>query len=342
MRRRGARALGWSVVGCAVGQALVWFGWAPIAHDPLAGRRRSASLGAFVFAIAIRMAGATGERKEQVGRAARAPRAARPAHRASEPSAPRRSAHARDRDRASPRRHAAGRDVPRPRPLQARERHVRPPRRRRPPHSGRRPPAERAARHRHAVSFRRRRVRASCARTSRSANRVTMVTGRIHGVVRRAVRSSASERLPISVSIGVACLDDAVTTTEALLSDADAAMYFAKAHGAAGKVQMFDQATRGDGPKPRPHRDRTRAAHSSAMSCALYYQPDHRDRDESRRGCRGAAALAASRAGPARSRRVPRAGRADGRDHPDRRMGPHRSLQHRRGLEPRPRRPTSN
>ena len=100
---------------------------------------------------------------------------------------------------------------------------------------------------------------------------LTMVTGRIHGVFDEPFEVG-EERLPISVSIGVASLDDAVTTTEALLSDADAAMYFAKAHGAAGKVQMFDQATRGTA----RNRVRTETALAQALErdeLRLYYQP---------------------------------------------------------------------
>jgi diguanylate cyclase (GGDEF)-like protein/PAS domain S-box-containing protein len=56
--------LGWSLLGCVIGQALVFEGWAPSflshAHSQALG-----FLGAFVFCIAIRMAGAVGEQKEQ-------------------------------------------------------------------------------------------------------------------------------------------------------------------------------------------------------------------------------------------------------------------------------------
>lgn len=67
LEQSGARTwratLGWSMVGCAVGQTLVWQEWAPSLLD------RSAAmtigfLGAIVFGIAIRMAGATGENRE--------------------------------------------------------------------------------------------------------------------------------------------------------------------------------------------------------------------------------------------------------------------------------------
>ena len=57
-------ALGWSVAGCAVGQIFVFQGWAP---SFLSGSQAQTigGLGAFVFAIAIRMAGAILEYKER-------------------------------------------------------------------------------------------------------------------------------------------------------------------------------------------------------------------------------------------------------------------------------------
>ena len=57
-------ALGWSLVGCAVGQALVLTGVAPSMLDPTIVATLG-FLGAFAFAIAIRMAGATLEYKER-------------------------------------------------------------------------------------------------------------------------------------------------------------------------------------------------------------------------------------------------------------------------------------
>jgi len=68
LQQSGARAwraaLGWSLVGCAVGQALVLEGWAP-SFLSTSQAQTIGFLGAFVFAIAIRMAGAIGEYKEQ-------------------------------------------------------------------------------------------------------------------------------------------------------------------------------------------------------------------------------------------------------------------------------------
>jgi diguanylate cyclase (GGDEF)-like protein len=262
-------ALAWSLIGCAVGQALVWQGWAPT----LMTRSQAATigaLGAFVFAIAIRMAGAAGERKERAEELL--------AHRAlHDPltGLPNRQllvdrlthaievAHRRggtppvvmflDLDRFKLVNdtfgHRAGDELL----IQVADRLL------------------------------------SVLRTSDTLSRfggdefvvlcedfseaepVAMVTSRIHAVFDEPF-DIGGERLPISVSIGVASLDDAVTTTEALLSDADAAMYFAKAHGAAGKVQMFDQATRG----AARNRVRTETALAHALErdeLRLYYQP---------------------------------------------------------------------
>jgi diguanylate cyclase (GGDEF)-like protein/PAS domain S-box-containing protein len=57
-------ALGWSLAGCAVGQVLVFAEIAPSFLDPPVAATLG-FLGAFAFSIAIRMAGATGEYKEQ-------------------------------------------------------------------------------------------------------------------------------------------------------------------------------------------------------------------------------------------------------------------------------------
>ncbi len=56
-------ALGWSLAGCAVGQLLVLGGWFP-SFLSTAQAQTIGFLGAFVFAIAIRMAGAIGEYTE--------------------------------------------------------------------------------------------------------------------------------------------------------------------------------------------------------------------------------------------------------------------------------------
>jgi diguanylate cyclase (GGDEF)-like protein/PAS domain S-box-containing protein len=77
--------IGWSIAGYVVGQVLVFGGWAP----SVLGRAASQTigfLGAFMFVMTIRMAGAIGERKEQAdallaGQTARATRAVEDAQR---------------------------------------------------------------------------------------------------------------------------------------------------------------------------------------------------------------------------------------------------------------------
>ena len=273
MEQSGAKAwraaLGWSVVGCAVGQTLIWQGWAPTLMTRSQAETIGA-LGAFVFAIAIRMAGAAGERKEHAEELL--------AHRAL---------------------HDPLTGLPNRQLLVDRLTHAIEVAHRR----GGMPPVvmfldldrfklvNDTFGHRAGddlliqVADRLRSVLRTTDTLSRfggdefvvlcedfSADEpVTMVTSRIHAVFDEPF-DIGRERLPISVSIGVASLDDAVTTTEALLSDADAAMYFAKAHGAAGKVQMFDQATRG----AARNRVRTETALAHALErdeLRLHYQP---------------------------------------------------------------------
>jgi hypothetical protein len=57
-------ALGWSLVGCAIGQVLVLEDWMP-SFLSSSKAQTIGFLGAFVFGIAIRMAGAIGEYKER-------------------------------------------------------------------------------------------------------------------------------------------------------------------------------------------------------------------------------------------------------------------------------------
>lgn len=67
LQRAGAAAwrsiLGWSLLGCAIGQVLVFVGWAP-SYLTRSHAQAIGLLGACVFGIVIRMAGAIGERKE--------------------------------------------------------------------------------------------------------------------------------------------------------------------------------------------------------------------------------------------------------------------------------------
>ncbi len=82
----------------------------------------------------------------------------------------------------------------------------------------------------------------------------------------------AGELLSVGVSIGVASVDDDMVSIEALLSEADAAMYFAKAHGGSGKVRFFDEVTR----RAARHRVRIESDLAHALErdeLILHYQP---------------------------------------------------------------------
>ncbi len=82
----------------------------------------------------------------------------------------------------------------------------------------------------------------------------------------------AGELLSVGVSIGVASVDDDMVSIEALLSEADAAMYFAKAHGGSGKVRFFDEGTR----RAARHRVRIESDLAHALErdeLVLHYQP---------------------------------------------------------------------
>ena len=272
MEQSGAKAwraaLGWSVVGCAVGQTLVWIEWAPTLMTRSQAETIGA-LGAFVFAIAIRMAGAAGERKDQVEELL--------AHRAlHDPltGLPNRQLLVDRLTRAIEIAHRRGGTPPVVMFLDLDRFKL----------------VNDTFGHRAGDDLLVQVAERLCGvlRTTDTLSRfggdefvvlcedfrlepVTAVTSRIQGVFDEPFEIGG-ERLPISVSIGVASLDDAITTTEVLLSDADAAMYFAKAHGAAGKVQMFDQATRGAA------RDRVRTETDLAHAVErdelrLYYQP---------------------------------------------------------------------
>jgi diguanylate cyclase (GGDEF)-like protein len=273
MEQSGAKAwraaLVWSVVGCGVGQALVWHRWAPTLMTRSQAETIGA-LGAFVFAIAIRMAGAAGERKEHAEQLL--------AHQAL---------------------HDPLTGLPNRQLLVDRLTHAIAVAQRRggvPPvvmfldldrfklvndTFGHRVGDELLVQ----VADRLRNVLRATDTLSRfggdefvvlceelsAVETVSTISTRVHGVF-DAPFLIGGEHLPVSVSIGVASLDDAVTTTEALLSDADAAMYFAKAHGAAGKVQLFDHATRG----AARNRVLTETALAHALDrdeLRLYYQP---------------------------------------------------------------------
>jgi diguanylate cyclase (GGDEF)-like protein len=262
-------ALGWSVVGCAVGQVLVWQGWAPT----LMTRSQAetiGTLGAFVFAIAIRMAGAAGERKEQVEellahQALHDPLTGLPNRQLLVDRLTHAIAVAQRRGGVPPVvmfldldrfklvndtfGHRAGDDLL----VQVADR------------------LRGVLRTTDTLSrFGGDEFVVLCEELS-ATETVSTIATRIQGVFDEPFRIG-NEELPISVSIGVASLDDAVTTTEVLLSDADAAMYFAKAHGETGKVQLFDQATRGAA-RDRVHTETALAYALDRGELRLHYQP---------------------------------------------------------------------
>jgi diguanylate cyclase (GGDEF)-like protein len=272
MEQSGAKAwraaLGWSVIGCAIGQIMVWRVWAPTLMSRSQAETIGA-LGAFVFAIAIRMAGAAGERKEQAEgllahRALHDPLTGLPnrqllvdrlthaielSHRRGEPPV----VMFLDLDRFKLVNDTFGHRAGDQLLVQVAER------------------LQTVLRTTDTLSrFGGDEFVVLCEEIAEHEP-VSMIATRIHAVFDEPF-DIAGERLPVSVSIGVATLDDAVTTTEALLSDADAAMYYAKAHGAAGKVQLFDQATRG----AARNRVLTETALAHALEreeLCLYYQP---------------------------------------------------------------------
>jgi diguanylate cyclase (GGDEF)-like protein len=262
-------ALGWSLSGCAVGQTLVFAGWAPTfmstAHAEAIG-----FLGAFVFTIAIRMAGTTGEAKEKVE--------ALLAHQAL---------------------HDGLTGLPNRQLLVDRLNHAIELMRRR----GGTPPIvmfldlnrfklvnDTFGHHTGDELLKQVAQRVSeVLRTSDTLSRfggdefvilcedigdrqtATALTERVRGAFDEPF-DLAGEQLNVSVSIGVAAVDDDMISIESLLSEADAAMYFAKAHGGSGKVRFFDEVTR----RAARHRVRIESDLAHALErdeLVLHYQP---------------------------------------------------------------------
>jgi diguanylate cyclase (GGDEF)-like protein len=99
----------------------------------------------------------------------------------------------------------------------------------------------------------------------------SIITDRVRGAFEEPF-DLAGELLGVSVSIGVATVDDDMVSIEALLSEADAAMYFAKANGGSGKVRFFDEVTR----RAARHRVRIESDLAYALErdeLVLHYQP---------------------------------------------------------------------
>jgi diguanylate cyclase (GGDEF)-like protein/PAS domain S-box-containing protein len=80
------------------------------------------------------------------------------------------------------------------------------------------------------------------------------------------------ETFHIGVSIGVATVDEELASAEELLSDADFAMYLAKARSGTGRVQLFDQAARASA-RQRIHTETALARALERGELEVFYQP---------------------------------------------------------------------
>ena len=83
---------------------------------------------------------------------------------------------------------------------------------------------------------------------------------------------SNNESLKLSVSIGIATVDDDGRSAEELLGDADYAMYLAKSRDGHGRIQLLDQATR-DSARLRVHTVTALARALERRELVLHYQP---------------------------------------------------------------------
>jgi diguanylate cyclase (GGDEF)-like protein len=262
-------ALGWSLTGCAVGQTLILIGWAPT-FLPTSHAETIGFLGAFVFAIAIRMAGTTGEAKEKVE--------ALLAHQAL---------------------HDSLTGLPNRQLLVDRLNHAIELMRRRGDNA---PVVMFLDLNRFKLvndTFGHQtgdQLLIQVAQRLRSVLRTTDTLSRFGGdefvvlcedvgdgdtaaLITERIRTAfdepfdlAGEQVSVSVSIGVARVDGAVASIEALLSEADAAMYFAKNNGRAGQVRFFDESTR----RAARHSVRIESDLAHALErdeLVLHYQP---------------------------------------------------------------------
>jgi diguanylate cyclase (GGDEF)-like protein len=273
MEQSGARtwraALGWSLAGCAVGQLLVWEGLAPSLLS-LSSAMTIGFLGAIVFGIAIRMAGATGEDRERTE--------AQLAHQARhEPLTGLfnrrllvdRLTHAIDLvGRRGPDRPAVMfLDVDRFKRVNDTYGHQ----------TGDELLIQIANRLQTVVRTTDTLARfggdefAILCEDAGDAIALDRITKRTRAVFDEPFQFG-NDRRNVSVSIGVARVSDHLTTAEALLSEADAAMYYAKARGTTGRVQVLDDVVRGAA------RDRVRIETDLAHALErdeliLHYQP---------------------------------------------------------------------
>ncbi|HET9727866.1 MAG TPA: bifunctional diguanylate cyclase/phosphodiesterase [Acidimicrobiia bacterium] len=262
-------ATGWSFVGIGVGQSLIALGWAPSMFQPWKAQTIGL-LGAFVMMIAVRMAGATGAQKELAE--------ARLAHQATHDSLTglvNRSVLVDRLSRANARRHANDADAPAVMFLdlnrfkgvndtfghQAGDQLLREVARRLELVMGADDTIARFGGDEFVVL---------CEHAT--AQRIDEIIAGIDSAFAESF-TVENEQLRIGVSVGVTIVDDQITSVEALLSEADAAMYFAKSRGGTGKrVVFFDELTR----RHARTRVRTEADLAYALErneLVLYYQP---------------------------------------------------------------------
>ena len=141
----------------------------------------------------------------------------------------------------------------------------------------------------------------------------------------------------VTGSIGVAVARAGQGTPEALLRDADAAMYRAKENGGAGH-QVFDSGMRDRAVAPR-RRAGQRPAHGDRPPRVRARLPaDHLPGHRCRRGRRGATALERQDGSVDRSRRAHRRRRGERADPADRHLGPGPGDRTHSGLAGEPRR----
>ena len=171
------------------------------------------------------------------------------------------------------------RAVRRPRPVQGGERHARPHGRRPAARRGRAPDPGRGARDRHRRASRRRRVRRAVRGHRRRAPRdATSPSASSRRCRRRSV--SATTTSHVSASIGIALSADGTETADALLANADIAMYRAKEQ----RPELLRAVRRGDaavGHDAGRARDRA-APRGAARRAAAVLPADHRSRHRRR------------------------------------------------------------
>jgi diguanylate cyclase (GGDEF)-like protein len=272
MEQSGARtwraALGWSIAGCAVGQALVALEWAPTMLD-MAPAMTIGFLGACMFGITIRMAGAVGEDRERAE--------AKLAHQAMHDALtglPNRHLfvdrleHTIERARRSGGARPAVMflDLDRFKLVNDTLGHQ----------AGDALLVEVARRLREVM-----RASDTLARLGGDEFVVLCEAAGEQGLAQVAARVRAVFEEPfvidgkeadVGVSIGVAAVADGETTADTLLSEADAAMYFAKQHGNEHKVQVIDDAVRTTvRDQMRIHGDLVHALDRGEL--VLHYQP---------------------------------------------------------------------